>query len=168
MRAMTSWLLIAVAVPACASRGDSPPNAPDLSSGSVGAESVCGFANGTNCGGAGSANRGCAPDACNWCDCGPGWGGTNMAGCTAVGCPPPPDAGADYLRCHDQSECPPGYACIFNAGCDQTLGQCNAQTFYCPHDPRTFTLCDCDGNTVTDAVSSCAPDRRYAQAGACP
>jgi hypothetical protein len=45
---------------------------------------------------------------------------------------------------------------------------CNNQTFYCPHNPYTFTLCDCDGNTVEDSVNSCAPDRRYAHVGACP
>jgi hypothetical protein len=119
---------------------------------------ACAFADGRSCGGAGSANRGCAVDLCNWCDCGAGWGGTSLATCTEVHCNQG-DGGASSLPCGSQADCP---------SCDQTLGQCNSQTFYCPHDQKTFTLCDCDGHTVTDVVHSCAPDRRYAHAGACP
>jgi hypothetical protein len=129
----------------------------------------CHFTDGTRCGGAGSANRGCAIDSCNWCDCGPNWGDTNVAGCTLVGgCFSPPDAGAGWDRCRSQADCPSGLACIFMVGCDQQLGYCNDQTFYCPHDPTTFTLCGCDGRTVTITVHSCAPDRQYAHVGSCP
>jgi hypothetical protein len=77
------------------------------------------------------------------------------------------DGGVEALKCHDQSECPSGYACILNAGCGETVGQCNNQTMYCPHTPQTFTLCDCDGHSVSIEVNSCAPDRRYAHAGPC-
>ncbi|MGZ3408570.1 MAG: hypothetical protein ACXVAN_19100 [Polyangia bacterium] len=133
---------------------------------SVVAPLACAFADGTSCGGAGSANRGCAVDACNWCDCGPGWGGTDRASCTEVGCNDP-DGGGSSRPCASQADCSSDQACIFAVGCDQTHGQCNSQIFYCPHDPRTFTLCDCDGHTIVDAVNSCAPDRRYAHVGPC-
>jgi hypothetical protein len=167
MRATTSILLLAMMLLACGDPGPAQSDAAVPDDG-VPADAVCTLYDGTRCGGAGSANAGCAPDPCNWCDCGSGWGGTNRASCTEVGCPAPADAGADNLRCHTQSDCPAGYACIFNVGCDRLLGQCNSQTFYCPHNQTTFTLCDCDGHTVVDTVSSCAPDRRYAHAGACP
>ena len=167
---MRTWIFslsMALTVAACSHPAARPDAGTDA--GVADAAGGCAFANGTRCGGPGSANSGCPGSSCNWCDCGVGWGDDpNHASCTQAGCPAPADAGADYLRCHSQSDCPQGYACIFNVGCDQTLGQCNGQTFYCPHDPRTFTLCDCDGKTITDTVNSCAPDRPYAHAGACP
>jgi hypothetical protein len=127
---------------------------------------ACHFADGRACGGSGSANHGCPGGSCNWCDCGPGFGGSDIASCTQVLCSAG-DGGVEALECHDQSECPSGYACIFNAGCGETVGQCNNQTMYCPHTPQTFTLCDCDGHTISIEFNSCAPDRRYAHAGPC-
>jgi hypothetical protein len=161
---MLRFALLTSVLLCCACASDSPATSDaavrDLAGADAASAGLCGA---SICGASGAANRGCPGGSCNWCDCGPGWGNTTDVSCTQVGC-----AGSGAGTCQSQSDCPSGYACIFNVGCDQLVGQCNNQTFYCPHTQRTFTLCDCDGNTVTDTVNSCAPDRRYQHVGPCP
>jgi hypothetical protein len=128
---------------------------------------MCTFADGRTCGGPGSVTSGCPGNSCNWCGCGAGWGGTNMAACTQAGCPTS-DGGVDEtLGCHGNSDCPSGYACIFDVGCNQTAGRCNLQTFDCPHQRHGVQLCNCDGTTAYEMIDACAPDHRYAHAGGC-
>jgi hypothetical protein len=122
----------------------------------------------------GYRGHGCALDSCNWCDCGLGWGGSaTSGGCTQAYCGTPdaggqPDGAAAWPACRDQRDCPAGYACLFTKGCDKMYGVCNGQTFYCPHNSSTFTVCGCDGKTATFSALGCEPDRPYAHAGPCP
>jgi hypothetical protein len=164
---MRSWLSVALLLCSIGCDDDEPLITPDASSMPDAALAECHFPNGATCGGSSSANRGCTIDHCNWCDCGPGWGNTNVASCTLVGCGAP-DAGPADGRCQSDADCQPGVACIFNVGCEQPSGFCNTQTHDCPHTPHAFTVCDCSGQTRSITVESCAPNLRYAHTGACP
>lgn len=113
-----------------------------------------------------------ADDGCNWCGCGVAWSNSATAACTQAGCATPdpssrPNDAPQWPGCRDQADCPTNYACVFDPGCDQTLGRCSSQKFYCPHKNGTFTVCGCDGKTATFTALGCEPDRAYAYAGAC-
>lgn len=172
MKRMTVFAFFVSIGGACDSPG---PMAADLSpppDGGGGA-GICAISPTQPC--VGYRGHGCAVDSCNYCDCGPSWGGSpTMAGCTQAACTTTPDlsgqpaGAAAWPACRDQADCPTGYACLFTQGCGRTHGVCNMQKFYCPHDSPTFTVCGCDGKTATFKAIGCEPDRPYAHAGACP
>lgn len=116
----------------------------------------CFFTGGVPCGDLANGVNGCVRDSCNWCGC---EAQREIAACTLVGC--------DTITCTNGEDCPEGHECLWNAGCGETHGYCNRQTYYCPHTAHAFTLCDCEGNTIRIDANSCLPDRRYDHAGAC-
>ena len=183
MRALAWISLITLFVPACSDSSTTTDAAmPDIAvadltptDGTVppdGASSACTFqTSGRVCGG--SAPFGCpSEDGCNWCACGGDFGSTTSAACTQVFCTPPdmlfrPAGAPAWPRCRNQADCPDQFACIFDAGCGETEGRCSWMQMYCKHEPTNLTICDCNGQTQTITVSSCAPDRRFAHRGPC-
>jgi len=141
------WTLAAVVLLALAACDDDGGNGSSLD---------CFFPYGVPCGDRAHGVNGCVQDSCNWCGC---EAQREVAACTLVGC--------DTITCTTGQDCPEDHECLWNAGCGETHGYCNRQTYYCPHTPHAFTLCDCEGNTIQVDANACLPDRRYDHAGAC-